>query len=320
MFDANGDLLLSIGDHRFNGVNDPIISSQDPNLWQGKVLKVDSSSGELSVFASGIRNAQGLLVDRDGVVWATEHGPKGGDELNRLVEGENYGWPLVTLGTDYGYFEWPLSQKQGRHEGYAEPVFAWLPSIAVSNLLQVQSKPDAWDGDLLVGSLLAQSLFRVRLAGDRVSYVEQIPIGERIRDLAQLEAGEFILWTDGGRVLELTETPESEALFSEPLTEVERSMGLGSVLNRCSSCHDLRPEQSMYAAPSLWQIFGRKIGSSYFSDYSPEMRDKQGVWDEESLRLFLTNPQSLVPGTIMPPAEMNEDMIELLVGYLRRVK
>lgn len=320
VFDARGDLLLSIGDHMLDGVNDPVMSSQDPDLLQGKILKVDLETSEVSVFASGIRNSQGLLVDRDGVVWETEHGPKGGDELNRLVEGENYGWPLVTLGTDYSGFEWPLSENQGRHEGYAEPVFAWLPSIAVSNLIQVNDEPDSWDGDLLVSSLLAQSLFRVRLSGDRVTYVEQIRIGERVRDLVQLESGEIVLWTDAGILVELTETPKSEVLFSEPLTEFERSNGLGAALNSCAACHDIRPEQATFVAPSLWGIYGRRIGSSHFSDYSSSMKAKQGVWDEESLRSFLVDPQSFVPGTSMPPSELDEGRVALLIDYLRRAK
>ena len=83
-----------------------------------------------------------------------------------------------------------------RHGGYQAPIFAWVPSVAVSSLLQVQRFDRRWDGDLLVASLKAQSLFRLRLHRGSVLYSEPIWIGQRIRDIAQLQDGTIVLWTD----------------------------------------------------------------------------------------------------------------------------
>ncbi len=320
VFDAAGDLIVAIGDHRMDGVSLPLQASQDPASWFGKILRIKPASGDVSIFAYGVRNPQGLLLDRDGALWETEHGPKGGDELNLLVEGENYGWPLATLGVDDNANHWPLSERQGRHDGFAAPVYAWLPSIGVSNLIQARGKPERWDGDLLISSLIGQSLFRARLEAGRVAYAERIEIGERIRDLVQLENGAILLWTDSGRLVELSETPPNEALFAEPLTEAERAAGLAEVLGRCVACHGLAPDHWELAAPNLWGVHGRRIGGVRFSGYSPALRAAVGHWDDASLRAYLRDPQSYLPGTSMPSPALDAAALDQLIAYLRRLR
>src|SRR5262249_4081638 len=151
----------------------------------GKVLLLDRS-GRHEIFTIGHRNPQGLLVDREHRIWETEHGPQGGDEINLLEKGRNYGYPLVTYGTEYGRYFWPLAPWAHDHGEYTEPVQAFVPSIAISNLIQVDSDLfSEWKGDLLVGSLNTQSVYRVRVRGDRIIYIEQIPVGVRVRDLAE---------------------------------------------------------------------------------------------------------------------------------------
>ncbi len=203
---SDGKLLVGTGDQRYDGVTVPRIASQDETSSYGKILRIDPDSGDVTVHAMGLRNPQGLTFDRDGNLWATDHGPEGGDELNAIVSGGNYGWPVVTLGTDYGKLEWPLNRRQGRHDGFAQPVYAWTPSIGVSNVIQIQREPEAWDGDLLVASLVGRSLFRLRMIEDRVALSEAIPIGERIRDLVQLADGSVLLWVDSGSFIELRPT------------------------------------------------------------------------------------------------------------------
>lgn len=75
-----------------------------------------------------------------GTLWSTEHGPRGGDEINVLEEGEHYGWPMVTYGTRYGNQDWPANPNQGRHLGYQAPVYAFVPSIGISNLIQIENE------------------------------------------------------------------------------------------------------------------------------------------------------------------------------------
>ena len=120
---------------------------------------------------------------------------------------KNYGWPFVTYGTAYDRHEWPLSEVSGSHEGFTRPVFAWVPSIGVSNLIQVGEIPRAWEGDLLVSSLKAMSLYRIRVREGSVIFAEPIEVGERIRDLEQMRDGTILLWADNARVVELTVEP-----------------------------------------------------------------------------------------------------------------
>ena len=122
-------LLLTLGDHDHDGVHAKDRISQDESAAYGKTWSIDMETGAASPFTIGHRNPQGLYIDPDGDIWSSEHGPKGGDELNLLVKGRNYGWPIVTYGTNYDQSTWPLNPHQGRHEGYEPPVYAWIPSV-----------------------------------------------------------------------------------------------------------------------------------------------------------------------------------------------
>ena len=128
-------LLVSIGDHELDGMNGPA-APLDPTSPYGKIVLLDKETGESAIFAAGVRNPQGLLIAADGTIYETEHGPKGGDELNVIEQGRSFGWPSNTYGIWYGNNPWPLSPHQGRHDEGQRPLFAWLPSIAVSNLTQ----------------------------------------------------------------------------------------------------------------------------------------------------------------------------------------
>src|SRR5262249_55450968 len=111
---ASGQLLLALGDHQFDGWYKTRELIQDPDADYGKTLLIDPQTGARTIFSVGHRNPEGLVVARDGRIWETEHGPQGGDELNLLVAGGNYGWPYRTFGTDYGSVDWPLSGKEPR--------------------------------------------------------------------------------------------------------------------------------------------------------------------------------------------------------------
>jgi len=96
----------------------------------GKTILIHLDDGTSEIYSLGHRNPQGLYVTPEGAIWSTEHGPQGGDELNLIVRGANYGWPLVTYGTDYGSAAWPLSHVQGRHDGYQQPILRGYPPSA----------------------------------------------------------------------------------------------------------------------------------------------------------------------------------------------
>lgn len=196
-----GTLLASLGDYHMNGVDhegSPV--SQDDTSSYGKILEIDVESGRSNVLAKGVRNPQGLHIDGEGKIWETEHGPYGGDELNLIEKGKNYGWPYVTYGRSEGG-EWP--HKVRTHNEYVRPRYIFEPRTGISNLIEVSERPAQWDGDLLVSSLAGQKLFRIRIRGNRVIHVEPVEVGERIRDLVQTEDGSFVLFADNARFIEL---------------------------------------------------------------------------------------------------------------------
>ncbi len=162
------------------------------------------------MLAIGLRNSQGFAIDADGNLWETEHGPQGGDELNLLEPGANYGWHHVTYGVHYGgTINVENKHELGGHEGYERPAFAWVPSIAISSLIvnDEQWFP-LWKDDLLIGSLgdveNGRSLFRVRRDGTDVQYVERIPVRARVRDIARMPDGRIAILSDEGSVLFLS--------------------------------------------------------------------------------------------------------------------
>ena len=197
-------LLLSVGDYGFEGLNDKPAYPQLPDVSYGKILLLDMAGGA-ATFSLGHRNPQGLFVDSQGRVWSTEHGPEGGDELNLVVRGGNYGWPLATYGIAHDSNVWPLATDPGSHRQFREPAEAFVPAVGISQLLQVGSKyAPRWAGDLLVSSLQAATLFHVHLAGDRVIYTERLDVATRVRDIAEGRDGRIVILNDNGAVASLT--------------------------------------------------------------------------------------------------------------------
>ena len=195
-FGAPATIYLSSGDYHWDGVYGPEALAQDSSNDYGKVIAIDLVSRQAKIVSIGHRNMQGIVVDPNGQLWVVEHGVRGGDELNRIVEGANYGWPEETLGTRYNTLPWPNTRSYGRHNTFMAPTYAWLPSVAPSNLTVIEGFHDSWDGDLLVASLKERSLFRIRVKNERVLFAEKIKIGKRIRYVHQHNDGRVVLWTD----------------------------------------------------------------------------------------------------------------------------
>lgn len=136
-----------------------------------------------SIWARGVRNPQGLARDpRDGTLWETEHGPRGGDELNHIERGKNYGWPLITYGMNYDGT--PVSD-QTAAPGLEQPVVDWTPSIAASEIeFYTGDKFPRWRNQLFAGSLATQKLLRLVIDRGRVTHTEEIFKGlGRVRDI-----------------------------------------------------------------------------------------------------------------------------------------
>jgi aldose sugar dehydrogenase len=280
-------LMLTLGDHDFTGVETKQMFAQDPQVSYGKTILIHLDDGTSEVYSMGHRNPQGLYITPEGAIWSTEHGPQGGDELNLIVRGANYGWPLVTYGTDYGSAAWPLSRVQGRHDGYQQPTFVWVPSIGVSNLVRIEhDRYPVWKGDLLVASLHGHALFRLRLLDQHVIYSEPIDLGERIRDIIEGPDGRVVLWTDTSSIISLTpaEGTDGAVLFA----------------TTCGGCHKAIDGATHTYGPDLAGVVGRPVASaSGFKGYSPALQALRGKWTKERLDAFLAAPQSVAPGTAM---------------------
>ncbi|XKE44547.1 PQQ-dependent sugar dehydrogenase [Halomonas organivorans] len=200
----DGTLLMSIGDR---GVTPE--RAQDRGDHAGSFLRLTDTGGVPAdnpfvgdpegldeLFSVGHRNPQGLTIAEDGVPWSTEHGPRTGDELNRLELGVNYGWPEVTLGRDYAT-NLPIGRDSA--PGMRDPVHVFEGRFAPSGLAQVTAEEFApWHGDFLAGGLRSETLLRLRLEGDEIVEREAILAGQigRIRTVHQGHDGALYLLND----------------------------------------------------------------------------------------------------------------------------
>jgi glucose/arabinose dehydrogenase len=209
----DGTLLLAIGD----GGNPPLKlggslireQAQKLNSHLGKVLRLNDDGSapknnpfikkpqaKPEIWSYGHRNIQGLAVDQNtGKVWATEHGSKGGDELNLLNVGKNYGWPQVSFSQEY--FGGDITSLRSK-VGMVDPKLVWTPAIAPSGLAVYNStRFPQWQGNLFLGGLVSQDLRRITIDRDGlVKTQEQINIGQRVRDVRQGADGFIYVLTD----------------------------------------------------------------------------------------------------------------------------
>ena len=322
---STGRILLGSGDYHWDGVYAPEALAQNPLNDYGKVIEIDAVSGASTHRSIGHRNVQGLTLDASGRLWATEHGPRGGDELNLVRDGANFGWPAVTLGTAYSELPWPGALPYGRHDGFDEPVFAWMPSIATSNVDQISGFDPAWDGDLMVASLKSGALFRVRLSGARAEMVERIPIGEAIRYVHQHTDGRLVAWTDKHALIFMTksrETPEAarvERLIAEDDEWPEGRKGaVSTAFKGCLECHSLS-SAAPPSAPPLGTVFERPVAGYEYADYSAALSQRGGRWTREALTAFLSHPGTFAPGTTMPDPGLSDRTVADLVRLLERL-
>ena len=214
-FMADGTLLLTLGDGF-----DAREQAQKLDSHTGTIVRihrdgsvptdnpfVDQPDALPEIYSYGHRNPQGIVFDHEtGLVWSHEHGPKGGDELNLIRAGENYGWPVATHGIDYsGARITPYTSRPGM----VDPLIDWTPSIAPAGMSQYRGELFAdFDGDLLVASLVERSIRRIRLDGETVVTDEILPleINRRLRDVRVGPDGAIYILTDhaDGEVLRVT--------------------------------------------------------------------------------------------------------------------
>ncbi|MCI4235700.1 PQQ-dependent sugar dehydrogenase [Dickeya dianthicola] len=214
-FDPQGHLFIALGE------NQQRMLAQDLGSLQGKLVRltpegevpadnpfVNHSGARPEIWSYGLRNPQGLALNPwSGDIWESEHGPRGGDEVNIPQPGENYGWPLATYGIDYSGQKIPEFQGT-KVDGTANPVYYWKVSPAISGMAFYNSgRFSAWRHSLFIGALAGTSLIRLSLEGDRVVSEERLLTdrGERIRDVRVGPDGYLYVLTDqdNGKLLKI---------------------------------------------------------------------------------------------------------------------
>lgn len=215
-FDHQGHLYFSVGDR---GLRSP---AQDNQNHIGTIIRLNLDGSVPSdnpfvghpqfkpeIWSFGHRNPQGLAFDaKQKILWGIEHGPRGGDEINRIQKGVNYGWPEVSFGKEYG-FDKPVGVLH--KTGMVDPEYVYIPSIAPSDLLVYRGQEfPSWQGSLLTGALVLRHLNRISVddnnqpAGEFRALAD---LNERIRSITTDSRGRVYLGTDSGKILRLTRQP-----------------------------------------------------------------------------------------------------------------
>ena len=206
VFGRDGRLFITLGDR-----NSERARAQTLDSHIGKVVRIERdgkvpadnpfagrADAKPEIWSYGHRNVQGAaLHPATGELWTHEHGPKGGDELNRTLAGRNYGWPLVTYGKEYSG---KTISESPTAPGIEPPVHFWVPSIATSGLLfYTGTRFPKWQGNAFVGGLASQQLSRLEMDGNRVVHEEVLfkgTLNQRVRDVEQGPDGLIYLLTD----------------------------------------------------------------------------------------------------------------------------
>ena len=207
-FDGKGHVFISQGDRNQRPM------AQDLDVLQGKLVRLNLDGSipadnphanapgvRKAIWSHGHRNMQGMATDpRTGTVWQSEHGPRGGDELNLPQAGKNYGWPIITHGINYSGLRIPEAEGSAK-PGMEPPHHVWEKSPALSGMAFLVGHPQsAWNDSLLLGALVQRSLIRLSLDGDRIVAEERLleDLGKRIRDVRVGPNGNVYVLTDEG--------------------------------------------------------------------------------------------------------------------------
>lgn len=209
VFGSDGELFVTVGERSDKETRH---QAQDLGSGLGKVFRIDQDGKPLSdnpfvgkdgavpeIWSYGHRNLQSAALDGTGRLWTVEHGPKGGDELNRPEAGLNYGWPEATYGIEYSGE--PVGAGITTKEGTEQPVYYWDPVIGPSGMALYRGDEfPEWRDAFLVGGLVSTGLVVLHIENDRVAYEERVPLNARVRDV-RVDAN--------GAIYVLTEDPDA---------------------------------------------------------------------------------------------------------------
>lgn len=204
VFDSEDDLFFSTGERSDMETR---AQAQDLNSGLGKIFKLNVQKPNVDgSYSYGHRNVQGLAIHPEtGELWASEFGPKGGDEINLIKEGKNYGWPIITYGLEYSGET--LGKAITEKEGMEQPVYYWDPSVSPSGITFYNGEISEWKNNLFIACLSGQHIIRLVIEKDKVIGEERLleNEGERFRDVHQGENGILYAITDSGKIYKISE-------------------------------------------------------------------------------------------------------------------
>ena len=265
-----------------------IFLAQNKDYLEGKIIKLNLKTKEYNFLSIGHRNPQGIFIDENNNIFSTEHGPKGGDEINLVLKDKNYGWPITSDGVGYASYKKFYGELGDHSDNYELPIFSWNPGIGISSLIKVNSeKFYRWKDDLLVTSLKNKTIYRVKLKFSPIAvrYVESIWVGKRLRDLTHFNEKIYLVSEDK-HLIELDTGIDSQ-----------NRKFVDSRLFYCLTCHHFEKTNSSHSAPSFVGIFGRKAGSDEGYDYSNALKNLDIKWDFNSIVKYINDPDIFAPGT-----------------------
>ena len=193
-YNQQDGILFTTGD---NDADKPNLKPQKSDSIYGKTIFKSFKNSKPIIYSLGHRNGQGLFVKNE-LVLMTEHGPRGGDEINKITFNKNYGWPIASYGEKYSSNSEKNYNYKKSHKnyGYEEPIFSFIPSIGISELIYLpNSFSNKWIDNYLVTSLYGRSIYRIKFNEDfnKIIYMEKIFIDERIRDIKFFSKDNMVL-------------------------------------------------------------------------------------------------------------------------------
>ena len=329
---------------------------RDGTVPKDNALSADNPDAKAELWATGLRSIGGLTLDNNDQLWGVEMGPQGGDELNLIEGGGNYGFPLISWGFDYSGRA--LSEGQTA-AGFVDPIVTWSPSISPYGITFYQGEAfPNWNGDFFIGVLGDQTIIRMRIRDGKVlEQQDLLPYhNERIRSVETGPDGFIYAVTDSsnGKIIRLRPGKPSQkdlANVSKPfpmpknsniverlkqhgvMQDEETMLAIQAAYDQeraefiynqnCVSCHSLKANAESNIGPHLESIAGRRSGSLPNYNYSNAMKmnNKTSViWDSRTIAAYITNPQAIFPGTKMASTPLKfEDAVQVS-NYLTRLK
>ena len=206
-WDFEKNLFMTTGDRYIKKE-----SAQSLETHLGKILRLDENGkaargnpfvntkdAKPEIWSLGHRNMQGLFYDLvTKTLWEHEHGAKGGDEINKIQAGKNYGWPIITHGVDYNGDKIGIGKEKA---GLEQPLYSYVPSIAPSGLIVYSGKKfKQWQGHLFIGALAGEHINQVEINNPVKETRHFTDLGERVRDIIEISSGDIYFSTDSGKI------------------------------------------------------------------------------------------------------------------------